>query len=242
MFDFVTTDDQRTHATLGALVKNSNGQWKSWNQSQWYMRNAQTISDPTGFLATWGVDVEIGQRVVFTDAWIRWADYGHNSVRPIKWLWVLDEQGIVSQWKMAYEGTMREGTSINPQKTKNLWTRKEITNPLVSPVKVETEVSKSSHVGHVGRRLQLKGKVVMVKSFTRAKHHYYDSGVSYVTKIDSDGNSVVYFGEKALGEEGDLVEVQATVKEHTVDPKWGLQTVINRPRIMQTQSQNEHAV
>ena len=69
-----------------------------------------------------------------------------------------------------------------------------------------------------------------VAEFERAKFHYYDSGVGYITRINVNGNDVVYFGTFGL-ERGAEVEFKATVKEHG-EYRDRRQTVVNRPKLM----------
>jgi hypothetical protein len=72
------------------------------------------------------------------------------------------------------------------------------------------------------------GTIKAVFEFNKTRRFsYYDSGIGYVTKVDVNGNDVVYFGK--LGEKGDHVAVKATIKDHSVrDGR--KQTIISRPR------------
>jgi hypothetical protein len=105
----------------------------------------------------------------------------------------------------------------------------EIT-PLERPVTVAQE-STSQHIGEVGKRMKFVGVVKFIKAFDRPKFHYYDSGVGYLTHVDVDGSTVVYFGSFGSEyERGSAVEFVATVKEHG-EYQGVKQTVVNRPKI-----------
>lgn len=230
MFEFDTDADSDIFRSLSGLIKTNNGQFKSAKQAKFLtktyraMRQHDTIEFVKG---NFGVEMTEGQYIIFVRAYVRWADYGHDSHRPVSWIFVMDDQGVVGQYKIFYQGTMRKGTSVDASKTKQLWKREGELVPLEIPA--EEQPKPSTFIGMVGEKITFKGIVKAVFTFERRKFHYYDSGIGYITKIDVNGNDVVYFGD--LAEKGQEVEVKATVKNHDVrDGR--CQTIIARPKLV----------
>lgn len=231
MFEFSDGDDQ-TFKTLQGLVKFNNGQFKSVKQAEFLTKTLRRRRDgdtPEFVQSNFGLPMADGQYIVFVQATVRWVDYGSDSYRPVGWVFVMDAQGVVAQYKLAWQGTMRQGTSVDPSKTKELWVRTEITTPLVFEKAAETVQNQSQHIAQVGDRLELTGKVLSVTQFEKRKFHYYDSTVGNITRLDIGGNIVVYFGY--LAERGATVTVMATVKSHD-EYQGRKQTVISRPKLL----------
>lgn len=229
MFSFVSEDNANMYNTLSFLVKRNNGQFKSYKQAQFLtktLRRERNFDTKDSVFKNFGVEITDTQYIATIDAYTQWADYGHDSVRPVSWLFVMDDQGVVSQHKLVFMGTMRKGTSPDPSKTKLLWKREGELTPLEVPA--QEPVVHSKFIGQPGERIVFKGVVKSVFTFDRQKFHYYDSGVGYITKIDVDGNDVIYFGE--LAEKNATVEFKATVKAHNVRDGRN-QTIIARPKV-----------
>lgn len=242
MFDFSSDYDKDTFLTLSGLVKKNEGLFKSAKQAQFLGKRyrAHTADSVKHYsaeeinrshLANYGVELDAanGQYAVHANGYMRWADYGSDSHRPVCWIFVMDDHGVVAQYKLAFVGTMRRGTSVDPEKTKLLWKREVTPVPFVEEVKTEEDKPQSVHIGTVGERRIFKGIIQSVISFDRPKFHYYDSGVGYITRVIVDGSTVVYFGE--LGEKDKEVEFKATVKEHG-EYKGVKQTVVARPALV----------
>lgn len=230
MFEFDEGDDQ-TFKTLQGLVKFNNGQFKSVKQAEYLTKTLRRRRDgdtPEFVQSNFGVPMSDGQYIVFVRATVRWANYGSDSYRPVGWIFVMDEQGVAAQYKLSWQGTMRQGTSVDPTRTSQLWVRAEITAPLVFEKAAEPARIESQHIGQVGERLELTGKVLSVTQFEKRKFHYYDSTVGNITRLDIGGNIVVYFGY--LAERGDTVTVKATVKTHD-EYQGRKQTVITRVKL-----------
>lgn len=233
MFEFSSQFDADNYKTLSSLVKYNNGQFKSVKQADYLCKVFRRHHDG-GFtsesaLRYFGISMIDGQFLMTVNANMRWTDYGTKSYRPVTWIFVLDEHGVVAQYKLGYIGDMRSGTSPDPTKTKLLWERQGSITPLVREIKEEAAVVESQHLGTVGSRIEFKGIIKSVIEFDRPKFHYYDSGVGTVTRIDVEGSDVVYFG--FLGDKGSEISLKATVKQHG-DFKGRKQTVIARPRVV----------
>jgi hypothetical protein len=231
MFQFSTQSDAEVFRTLSYLAKSNNGQFKSVKQAQFltkqYKRSFAEIQHTVDSVKKhFNIDITDTQYTVSVDAWMQWAGYGVRGNRPIMWIFVMDDQGVVAQYKLGFVGDMRKGCGVDPQKTTKLWERVGEVTPLVMPV-VE-QAPESNFVGNPGERLEIVGTIKAVFEFNKTRRFsYYDSGIGYVTKVDVNGNDVVYFGK--LGEKGDHVAVKATIKDHSVrDGR--KQTIISRPR------------
>lgn len=231
MFEFSEGDDQ-TFKTLQGLVKFNNGQFKSVKQAEFLTKTLRRRRDgdtPEFVQSNFGLPMADGQYIVFVQATVRWVDYGSDSYRPVGWVFVMDAQGVVAQYKLSWQGTMRQGTSVDPSKTKELWVRAEITTPLVFEKAAEPVQNQSQHIAQIGDRLELTGKVLSVTQFEKRKFHYYDSTIGNITRLDIGGNIVVYFGY--LAERGATVTVMATIKSHD-EYQGRKQTVISRPKLL----------
>ena len=231
MFEFSTEFDGNSYKTLTNLVKSNNGQFKSYKQAQFLTKTYRALrqfDNVESVRANFGIEMTESQYVVMVNAYTRWVNYGSDSYRPVTWVFVMDEHGVVAQYKLGYVGTMRQGTSPDPSKTQQLWARTGAVTPLEQPE--QPVVAPSEHIGQVGSRMTFEGMIKSVTTFFRRRVSYYDSGVGYLTRVSVDGNEVVYFGQ--LGEKGDTVKFVATVKEHG-EYNGRKQTVVSRPKIVQ---------
>lgn len=232
MFQFNTQADGELYNSLSSLVKKNNGQFKSVKQAEFLFKrlSSQFVEDGGDYSLVkkyFGIDMIDGQIKVEVQAHMRWADYGAKSHRPITWVFVLDQHGVVGQYKLGYVGDLRSGCSPDPMKTKVLWQRQGEVVPLAKPEVIKADEPVSEHIGTVGARVAIEGVIKSVSEFARRTFHYYDSGVGYVTRIDVAGSDVVYFGH--LGDKGETVSIKATIKEHG-EYKGRKQTVISRPK------------
>lgn len=229
-FQFSSQQDQDTFVTLSNLVKTNNGQYKSVKQADFLNRRfaRECHWDADSALKFFGITLPSGHIMVSVNATTRWADYGTRSIRPVQWMFVLDQHGVVAQYKLGFVGDMRSGTSPDPAKTQTIWQRVGEVVALERPV--EPEVQASEHVGVVGERMVFKGVIRSVHTYERTRFHYYDSGLGHITRIDVGGNDVIYYGTFGL-EAGAAVEFKATVKEHG-EYRGRRQTVVNRPKLV----------
>lgn len=231
MFEFSTEFDGNSYKTLTNLVKSNNGQFKSYKQAQFLTKTYRALrqfDNVESVRANFGIEMTESQYVVMVNAYTRWVNYGSDSYRPVTWVFVMDEHGVVAQYKLGYVGTMRQGTSPDPSKTQQLWARTGAVTPLEQPE--QPVVAPSEHIGQVGSRMTFEGMIKSVTTFFRRRVSYYDSGVGYLTRVLVDGNEVVYFGQ--LGEKGATVKFVATVKEHG-EYNGRKQTVVSRPKLVQ---------
>lgn len=233
-FEFSSSFDGDMYKTLSSLVKFNNGQFKSVKQAAYLTkmikRHREGLDAVDSVRRNFGIDMTETQWIATVDAYMRWTDYGSDSYRPVTWVFVMDEHGVVAQYKLKYVGTMRKGTSPDPTKTQTLWQRVGEVVPLEKTEVIAVEEKQSEHVGSVGDRTVVRGVVKSVIEFERQRFHYYDTGVGVITRLDVDGSDIVYFG--SLGaDKGDIVEVKATIKQHG-EYKGRKQTVIARPKVL----------
>ena len=237
MMDFASEWDADASRALATLVKYNNGLFKSEKQAAFILKTfprdaggkwSQELADSAR--RYFGVELPEGTVMTRIEAYMRWAEYGTRSIRPITWIYVMDSVGIVAQYKLGYVGDMRQGTSPDPSKTKLLFSRDTPVSPITDkPVVTQQAESTSDHIGSVGSRITIRAKIVMVKQFEGQKFHYYDSGLRTLTRLVSEGNDIVYFGY--LGDKGAEIEMKCTIKEHS-EYNGAKQTVISRPKVL----------
>ncbi len=98
----------------------------------------------------------------------------------------------------------------------------------------------SNYVGEVGKRIEIKVKLVARIEFQGASFSYYDSGISYINLLDDEaGNRIVYFGRSLYHvEKNQFFTLKANVKAHEV--RDGVkQTVVNRPKVIEGETPQE---
>lgn len=219
------------YKTLTGLIKGNQGLFKSIKQSNFLVKRFReemcAFDAPASVKQYFGIDMSEDQIAVSINATTRWADYGTRSIRPVTWIFVIDKYGIVAEYKLGYTGDMRSGTSPDPLKTKQLWVRtapvKEFDEPVVA--------SPGEHIGTIGQRMQVTGKIVRIGTYSKPRFHYYDSDVGYVTTIKVGNDMLIYWGALRDKQEGDVITLKFTVKEHA--NRNGInQTVISRPSLL----------
>lgn len=230
-FCFATKEDGTLYNSFIGLIKTNNGQFKSLNQSNFLnsvYKNNRPFDTVDSVKNLFNIDLLDGQVIVECNAWVRWANYGVKSGRPVTWVFVIDHYGIVAQYKLGYIGSTDTGTIVDPKKTSIVWQR----SLPVKEFEVKVE-AKSNFVGEIGKRVELEAKIAKISSFEKPRFHYYDSNVGFITILESNSNKLVYFGKFPGLSESDTVKIKATIKEHSV--RNGInQTIINRPKIVES--------
>jgi len=232
MFDFVSDDAKTTHLSMFGLMKTNQGLFKTAKQANYLFPmycKARSFDTIESVKTNFGIDLTPGQCIVNVDATTSWASYGTNSIRPVSWMYVVDKYGVVAEYKLGYKGTMREGTYVDPTKTKLVWNRTCAVKEL-EPVAVAEKVP-SKHVSYVGRRIEMECTVKKIRTYNKPKFHYYDSSVGYMTVMENAGNVVIYWGAFDDVYEGDTIKIRATIKEHSVRDGVA-QTIVNRPTLI----------
>ena len=231
-FSFSTEFDSQTYVSMQSLIKTNEGCFKSLKQSNFLFnqykkeRSYDTVESVKKFF---GIELNLDECVVEVNAHVRWADYGRKSFRPVTWMYVIDKYGVVAQYKLGYVGDTNSGTCPDPKKTTKLWERTCKVSEFEEPI--ELEQKPSSFVSHVGRRIEMTCKIKKIRTFEKQRFHYYDSSIGYMTIMDFDGNVVIYWGKFEEANEGDIITIRATIKDH--NEKDGVkQTFVNRPKLI----------
>lgn len=233
-FQFSTEYDAEQYKSFSSLVKFNNGLFRSEKQAKFLLakvfnkQNEECVPEKKNFF---GIDILATDYVFRVEATVRWASYGSRSVIPVTWIFVADESGIKAQYKLKYNGNLRDGCSPAPEKTETLWVRPqglELPNFFEVKTNVEQLVNETNFIGVVGKRVTFKGTIKSVREFSSERRFsYYDSGFRTQTVIEVDGSEMIYWNSLNGAKKGDVVEFTATVKQHQVykDKK---QTVISR--------------
>lgn len=257
--DFTWTgDDGEIYRSLNGLVKNNNGIYKSskqqgfihrqygWTLPSFLNPSGQTYGrfrDDAAMLSTnFGVTLQQGQRAIATSGIARWAP-GPRGHRPVMWMFVLDNDGVVAKYKMKYAGDMRGGTHVDASKTVKEWERDpQAAAPAIQQLQQDAQQAQaaqaaavasqppSKHMGNVGDRL--KGVDVEVTASFGPKPGAY--GDYYINKLVTPaGEQLVYFGGRM--NKGDKMTLAFTVKKHDTDQRTGQPTtIISRPKKVKT--------
>lgn len=220
--------------TLNTIIKFNNGAWKSTKQRSFadlvILKNADQFyprsNDNTE--QCFGVKTAEGQKAVIIEGHVRWCEYGADSCRPVAWVYVLDEVGVVAQYKLKFQGTMRQGTSVVPSKTLLVWSRPEGVAAPVEPV-VEPK-PELQYIGTVGERVTMRLQQVYFINRGPSAFSYYGSDLFTIFK-DENGN-VVYYNNFPSGisqeDAQNGIEVTFTVKKHSENKKGEKVTTASR--------------
>jgi hypothetical protein len=232
-FEWSTETDSTTFQQLSSIIK-SGGLFKSAKQASFLCGknsplNSQKMSNtPEEMDKFFGVHLDDDEFCVQTHAYVRWANYGSKSRRPLLWIFVLDSVGVVRQYKIRYSGNMRDGTRPDPDKTELMWTRPEGQNTshlIVVPAEQEA-TPRGDHVGQEGERLAMD--ITIQNIIDRGEGDFGHQWLTIATT--DDGNRIYYHSlfssHPAVGER---MHIRATIKQHFVT-KTGIKgTSISRP-------------
>lgn len=225
-FEFDNEIHSDLHRTLNSLVKYNNGFFKSAKQSEFIRTNKRW--EPCSWLmldwGLFGIEVPEEAKVFNTSGMTFWASYGSKSMRPVTWVWVLDEYGVIGQYKLGYQGDMRRGTSPDHMKTKVLFVRDpDCFLPQFEEEQPKEETFPSQWQGSIGERLEFEATVTDIREVG-----YNGNIIS--TLVDEAGN--VYNLWNKIAEKGDKIKVRATVKKHS-EYRGLKQTMVNRPKVLE---------
>lgn len=226
-FQFKTQEDADKYSSLNRLIKFNNGFFKSAKQSKLFNERMTT---ECSWFSNLGIDIA-DKKIIHVCAYVRWVDYGIKSFRDVDWIFLIDEFGIVSQYKIGFSAG-----APDPKKIQLLFSRDtSIPVPVFEePQPQKTAESISEWFGNVGDRVTFDVEVVSVKKFeSSTTYSYYDSGVRYITTTKNGNDLVKYWGHINTKDYdtvnvGDKFKVKATIKSH--DEYKGIKsTTISRP-------------
>lgn len=243
-FQFDSEHDKEKHITLASLAK-GDGRWKSEKQGNFLYshKNSPMTAHQTPELAKqfFGVHVDPakGEKHTMTSGYMNFGGYGGKALRPVTWVHVFDQHGLKRQYKLGYKGDMRKGTGPDPAKTKQIWTRSEATqnqidtemahkaaNPAPAPehkAKVE-----SQHFGQPGDKVK-DHELTIVHHSTHPSRFAYNQTSHFTIAKDDKGN-LFHYGNY-LGNRGDKVKANFTVKDHTFSKNGERVTRITRAKV-----------
>jgi len=220
------------------LIGLNKGFFKTPKQADFLYNRRSMNGDVDMVYRMFGIKMEAGHKAIDVNAISVHCEYGARARRPMGYIFIIDEFGIVAQYrkKIIALNDGRSGYSERPGQHKLEFSREgEIPETLrvkSEEFKVEKEKVSSEFFGEVGSRQTITG----VLTFSRAVS-VNSWGVSYLNKILVNGkDEVVYFGKpfgfdaegETDGNIGKTVSLVATIKEHK---EFGgkRQTVIQRP-------------
>jgi uncharacterized membrane protein len=235
MFSIPSESDAQMFKTFSGLIKTADGLFKSEKQAKFILQCCET-REVDSMMKYFGVTIAEGNFVYIVNCMNSWASYGSRGDIPQSFVFVFDEYGIVSKWKVPFNGNLRIGASPDPARTSKVWER--TATPYVPLVKLApvTETVKSQFIGEIGEKIEVEGEIIHCKSFSGQSMGYWDSGIRFITKIKTGNNILTYWGyPKFKGEQpennvmtGLKVKVKATIKSHD-EYKDNKTTVISRP-------------
>ena len=220
--------------TLNAAIKFNQGAWKSTKQRSFMDSKILKTADACYPLDNentktfFGVEVTGDQKAVLIEGFARFCDYGSRGTRPVAWMYVLDEVGVVAQYKLKFQGTLRTGVSVVPEKTTCLWTRPAGVYAPVEPI-VEPK-PELQYIGTVGERVTMRLHQVYFINKGPSAFSYYGSDLFTIFKDEND--NIVYYNNFPTGVSQEQaqngIEVTFTVKKHIENKKGEKVTTASR--------------
>ena len=223
--------------TLSTLIKFNQGAWKSTKQRTFMDQKILIQADgcyprDADNARMFGIELVGDQKGLILEGFSRFASYGHKSLRFSSWFFVLDEVGIVAQYKLKHT-YKAGGSSIDPAGTKTLFKRQETVEAPVAPV---VEVKETFHVGVEGTR-----QVLFLKEKKVIDRGYGNFGQQFLSILEDDaGNTFFYnamLGQCDEEERKNGLELNVTIKSHIVTKSGDKVTVIARPALTKGQKQ-----
>lgn len=234
--------------TANSMVKFSDGFYKSEKQAKFFNTRRFSIidrrKDKDGLKSYFNVDIDLdkNQYAVVIGGTMAWADYGSKGYRPVTWVFVMDEFGVVRKYKLKYVGDSRSGTSPDPQKTKVEWERPAsairpewaseenlAASKAAEEKKAAEEAERKAKMTHAGKT----GEVITnipVKVEKIIDRGFGEWGHEYLTIFKTENGDLIYWNNKPDAEEGDDIVIKRTrVKKEIMTKAGDPAIVITRP-------------
>lgn len=224
--------------SMFSLVKSNHGFYRSTKQRDFMLTSkrgdiavATWNDEPLTeerlefFKSNFGIaDVNLTDRIITIDGYIRFADYGSKSVRRVSHMFILDEFGCRGQFKLKFKYDDRQGSSwCDPKGTTVVFARNlEIPLP-VFVEEVKPEVIPGEFIGEVKQRIEFTGEIVYAAAVGENAW-----GTTYMTKVKVGNNNVTYWGLLDHIDYRGPIKFKATIKAHE-EFRGEKQTVVNRP-------------
>lgn len=113
-----------THKSLKNLINYNGGAWKSEKQANFFIKYHACNRSKENLKVCFGIDIEESEALVIeTEAHMQNASYGARGIVPFTTFFIVDNSGIVAEYRLRYKGNMRDGCAPNPEKTECKWRR-----------------------------------------------------------------------------------------------------------------------
>jgi hypothetical protein len=209
--------DKNTFMSLRALCKSNNGFFKSSKQQAFlsksykvqfsFVRPGTFVETSDTLMKFFGVELREGEYTVEITGHHVWNDYGARAIIPAMIIFVLDDSGVVRQYKIGGNGNLRDGWAPNPKKCTLAWERpSDAVAPVFEEVKV-ADAPVSNFLGAVGQKVEVQATIKFVKDLGYSRF----GQMIITTLVDAAGNSIIIW--KDLGELGQQLSLKGTVKE-----------------------------
>lgn len=233
-FNWSSDFDSQTFRQLTGLIKTNRGFFKSAKQAAFLSGDRSPLgegrNDYDSLKTLFNVDAEDGQKVVSTDGYAVWSAYGGRGLRPVTWMFVLDQFGVVRQYKLRYSGCIKPGTRPDASKTELLFDRTQMVGldleaekkKLTPEPEKEDQIQRVSgnFVGRLGERIVLD--LICVRVYPNAW-----GGESTIFET-LEGDLIFYSNTIAGIQTGQELTIKATVKKHLITRDGKNATVISR--------------
>lgn len=255
-FHFDSEWDGEMYKSLASLVKYNDGIYKSPKQRYVLEKKIKDQARTNkAELKNWfnvDLDDDQTQKAIVVKGMASWAA-GIKGQRPVSWVFVLDDLGVVKKYKLKYKGDLRSGTAPDPEKTQLEFQRND--NTITSKIddfrnqetsdkeerekkaKEKESKPKGKHIGSTGEKISVSGTLELSSG-----PKYGEFGEYYINKIRTDdGDLILNFG-KSLGNKGDKIKVKGTVKKHSTDSITGEPiTVVGRMKLAEKVTETKDA-
>lgn len=122
-FEYASDHDRMTDATFKKVIKEGNGVWTKPGHFFNLFKKVEAVRSPDEVFRRFAIDVGVGQRLIMVNGLVSWTGYGSRSKIPWLRAYVVDEYGVVTQYKLGGDGNLRVGWKPNPRKTEVVWER-----------------------------------------------------------------------------------------------------------------------
>lgn len=220
---------QNQYKSLQSLVKYNDGNFKSDKQAKflktWASAKDNDVFDTWGFIKKEDY-LKDGEYIISIDGWF---EYGEGTKRgrgranvPFTFLYIMDKHGVNRVYQLKYKAhkeydEWHEVDRVHgwsPVGYEVKWVREKVTfHPEPEKPKAEEPKKESQWVGEVGKRIEVRAKVVYFKDFDSA-YSRYGTNTLYIF-VDEQGNKFkAFYSGSTYMDKGQWYTFKATVKEH----------------------------
>jgi len=238
-FTWHSENDGDLYGSFSGLIKNNQGIFKSAKQAKYFSR-FEGRTDTDALKKFFNVKLFPGERAIDVSGSAVWAR-GARGMRPVTWIFILDDLGVVRKYKLKYKGDMAKGTGPDPKKTALEWQREDADDAVRAfkqsakdlrqadaTAAADASANQGIHVGDIKERI--RGQAATIEKIFGPLEGQF--GMFYVNRIrTSEGNLLVYFGNQ-LGSDGEAITIDFSVGKHDKDKRTGEpSTIIKRPKV-----------